>query len=55
MNGDDFEDVEIICRDCQTIFAWTHSEREWYRDRNLRQPKRCKGCRAARKAERDMR
>ena len=42
-------DREITCADCGTSFPFTEREQEYYTERNLSQPKRCKACRDARK------
>jgi CxxC-x17-CxxC domain-containing protein len=42
-------DVEIICSDCNEAFPFTEREQEYFTERNLSQPKRCKPCRDARK------
>ena len=43
-------DVEITCAECGTAFPFTEREQEYYTERNLSQPKRCKACRDARRA-----
>ena len=43
-------DVEITCAECGTAFPFTEREQEYYAERNLSQPKRCKACRDARRA-----
>ncbi len=43
-------DVEIICAECNTPFPFTEREQEYYTERNLSQPKRCKPCRDARRS-----
>ncbi len=43
-------DVEITCSECGTSFMFTEREQEYYRERNLTHPKRCKPCRDARRA-----
>ncbi len=43
-------DLEITCAECGTAFPFTEREQEYYRERNLSQPKRCKQCRDARRA-----
>ncbi|HEX5876028.1 MAG TPA: zinc-ribbon domain containing protein [Pyrinomonadaceae bacterium] len=43
-------DVEITCSECGTSFTFTEREQEYYRERNLTHPKRCKPCRDARRA-----
>jgi CxxC-x17-CxxC domain-containing protein len=42
-------DVEIICSECNETFPFTEREQEYYTERNLSQPKRCKPCRDARR------
>jgi CxxC-x17-CxxC domain-containing protein len=43
-------DVEINCAECGTPFPFTEREQEYYTERNLSQPKRCKACRDSRRA-----
>jgi hypothetical protein len=43
-------DVEITCAECGTPFPFTEREQEYYTERNLSQPKRCKACRDSRRA-----
>jgi CxxC-x17-CxxC domain-containing protein len=43
-------DLEITCSECNTPFEFTEREQEYYRERNLTHPKRCKPCRDARRA-----
>ena len=43
-------DLEITCSECSTPFMFTEREQEYYRERNLTHPKRCKPCREARRA-----
>jgi CxxC-x17-CxxC domain-containing protein len=43
-------DLEITCSECSTPFTFTEREQEYYRERNLTHPKRCKPCRDARRA-----
>ena len=38
-------DLEITCSECSTPFMFTEREQEYYRERNLTHPKRCKPCR----------
>jgi CxxC-x17-CxxC domain-containing protein len=42
-------DREITCADCGANFPFTEREQEYYAERNLSQPKRCKACRDARR------
>jgi CxxC-x17-CxxC domain-containing protein len=43
-------DLEITCSECSSPFTFTEREQEYYRERNLTHPKRCKPCRDARRA-----
>lgn len=41
--------MSIVCLDCGDTFPWTVEEQEFYRGRELSQPKRCPSCRRWRK------
>jgi CxxC-x17-CxxC domain-containing protein len=43
-------DQTITCSDCGDAFVFTESEQHFYEEKGLGAPKRCKACRAARKA-----
>ena len=43
-------DIEINCAECGTPFPFTEREQDYYKERNLSHPKRCKACRDARRA-----
>jgi CxxC-x17-CxxC domain-containing protein len=43
-------DFEITCAECGEIFPFSESEQDYYRERGLSHPKRCKPCRDARRA-----
>lgn len=43
-------DMEITCAECGNTFPFTEREQDYYQERNLSQPKRCKTCREARRA-----
>lgn len=46
-----FEDKTLVCADCGKEFTFTAGEQEFYAQRGLvNEPKRCKDCRAAKKA-----
>ena len=45
-------DQQIQCGDCNTQFAFTESEQQFYAQKGLAAPKRCKDCRNARKSQR---
>lgn len=42
-------DIQRICRDCSTAFVLTIGEQEFFRDRNLSLPNRCRPCRQDRR------
>jgi hypothetical protein len=44
------QDKTLVCKDCSTEFLWTVGEQEFYEANNLVEPKRCRECRKARKA-----
>lgn len=46
-----FTDREIICRDCATQFTWTAGQQEFFRNRELAEPKRCPACRQQRRRD----
>lgn len=41
----DFVDVELQCKDCGDTFTWFAGEQEYYSEKGLQQPKRCRRCR----------
>jgi CxxC-x17-CxxC domain-containing protein len=43
-------DRDITCAECGSVFPFTEREQEYYTERNLSQPKRCKTCRDARRS-----
>lgn len=45
-----YEDKEIFCFDCKDDFTWSGGEQRFYAEREFTPPKRCKPCRAERKA-----
>lgn len=45
------EDKKIICKDCGQEFTFTAGEQEFYEERSLKTPARCKSCRKARKLQ----
>ena len=49
--ADGLEDMLIRCCDCGQDFVWTAGQRQYFRDRDLRQPRRCSECRGARRAQ----
>ena len=45
----DGEDKEIACKDCGKTFVFTVEEQQFYKERHLSEPKRCKECAKARR------
>ena len=43
-------DLEITCAECGDAFPFGEREQEYYRERGLSHPKRCKPCRDARRS-----
>jgi len=43
-------DLDITCAECGTAFPFSEREQDYYRERGLSHPKRCKPCRDARRA-----
>src|SRR2546422_9696744 len=43
-------DLDITCADCGEVFPFSEREQDYYRERGLSHPKRCKPCRDARRA-----
>ena len=42
-------DLDITCAECGSTFPFTEREQDYYRERGLSHPKRCKPCRDARR------
>jgi len=51
----DFQDKQIECVDCHEPFLFEAGEQEFFASRNFSEPKRCKGCRQRKKAQREER
>jgi CxxC-x17-CxxC domain-containing protein len=47
-----YTDKILVCADCNEQFVFTASEQDFYAQRGFSDPKRCAGCRSARKASR---
>jgi hypothetical protein len=47
------EDKQIQCADCGRSFTLTVGEQEFFQQRGMSEPKRCKECREARRAGRE--
>ena len=43
-------DRTLTCADCSQEFVFTASEQQFYQERGFSDPRRCRSCRAARKA-----
>ncbi len=43
-------DKKIVCKDCGKEFDFTANEQEFYQEHGFTEPKRCKACREAKKA-----
>lgn len=48
-------DKELKCVDCGKPFPFTEGEQKFYAEKQYTEPKRCKPCREAKKAERQQR
>ncbi|MEP7159243.1 MAG: zinc-ribbon domain containing protein [Chloroflexota bacterium] len=46
-----YADRTLTCADCGQEFVFTASEQQFYADRGFSDPRRCRSCRAARKAQ----
>ena len=47
----DIEDKTIVCADCGKEFTFTKREQDFYKEKQLSAPKRCKPCRDKKKAQ----
>jgi NAD-dependent SIR2 family protein deacetylase len=45
-------DKQITCVDCGQKFNFSEGEQEFFQQKGMSEPKRCKECRQAKKAER---
>lgn len=39
-----FEDCTVLCSGCREAFVWTAGEQQFYYERRLHPPKKCKSC-----------
>jgi CxxC-x17-CxxC domain-containing protein len=46
-----YTDKTLVCADCRQEFVFTASEQQFYTDRGFSDPRRCRNCRAQRKAQ----
>lgn len=44
-----YQDIELQCCDCPSMFTFTAGEQEFFAKNNYVQPKRCPACRSAKK------
>jgi hypothetical protein len=49
----EFVDKNLKCADCKQPFVLTAGEQEWFEQRDMHMPRRCKECRARKKAGRE--
>jgi len=47
------ENKILQCKICGNEFEWSEAEQQFYADRKLVEPKRCKNCRTKRKIDRE--
>jgi Probable zinc-ribbon domain len=45
-------DRQLRCADCGGNFSWSVEEQAFFKEKGYEQPKRCKPCRQAKKAQR---
>lgn len=50
-NGNQYQDLDITCRDCKTSFRFEAGEQAFFAERQFSTPTRCKPCRQARKTQ----
>jgi hypothetical protein len=51
----ELSDITLACRDCGGEFTLTGGEQDFFDSRDMPWPKRCKPCRAAKRAKYDGR
>jgi len=47
-----YYDQHLTCADCGHDFVWSAKDQEFFAEKGYQQPKRCKDCRQAKKAQR---
>jgi hypothetical protein len=47
-----FQDKELTCADCGGKFLHSAKDQEFFNEKGYQEPKRCKDCRQAKKAQR---
>ena len=50
----DFRDQTLTCRDCERPFQFSAGEQRWFQEKGFQSPRRCKDCRAAKRAAEDQ-
>lgn len=53
IENSNFQDKEVVCRDCKQPFTLTGGEQQFFADKGLFTPSRCKQCRAANRARKE--
>jgi hypothetical protein len=53
-NVNPFQDQTLNCRDCKQPFLFEAGEQAFFAEKGFTSPTRCKPCRQARKAQKDM-
>lgn len=54
MEDQNYEDKDLVCRDCKATFVFRAKDQEFYARMEFKEPKRCKRCRDILKASRDQ-
>jgi hypothetical protein len=47
-----YQDKELTCSDCRGKFLHSAKDQEFFAEKGFQEPKRCKDCRQAKKAQR---
>ena len=47
-------DLELECKDCNSMFVFTIGEQEFFEKKRFTQPRRCPECRKAKKTRADL-
>jgi hypothetical protein len=50
-----YEDKEIVCKDCGCTFIFTAGEQGFFDEHQFVEPKRCKACRTKKKQDKEAR
>ena len=54
-NNNSSDETRRVCIDCGSTWTLGAGESQFYRDRNLEQPRRCSACRMMRRREKEQR